>query len=466
MQTESQLYASYFDQNKQLLETEFAHLLHFKTISADSSSLEACRACASWIKEKLSKIGFQTSLWGDSFPPTVFGHFDTGKDESGSPKPTLLIYNHYDVQPVDPIEKWNSDPFTAKFEGDKIIARGAQDNKGQLFYVLTALEATYKQHGTYPCSIKILVEGEEESGSAHLPNILNEHSKELQADYAMIIDLGMQTPTAPAITLGTRGLLALTLEVTGTHEDLHSGCHGGLAYNPLHALVNMLSQARTEHGSIAIPGFYDGIEQPSQSLLDLLSWSFSSHDYEKCYGTPPTGGEVGYLPLERNWLRPTLEINGIVGGYGGSGSKTVIPSSAVAKITCRLVPGQNSKIISERIKCFFESITPKGITTKVTLHEGSGAAVRANPNSPCIRILSQSMQEVYNRTPDFHLEGASIPIVPKLKEASNADIIMWGLGLQTDKIHAPNEEFDFDRIRKGYLIVCRILDLLGKTDTK
>lgn len=450
-------YSIYFDKKRQELEKEFAHFLHFKTISAHPESLEECQLCAQWIQEKLSSMGFDTSLWGgDSFPPVVFGHM------KGDPsKPTLLIYNHYDVQPVDPIEKWRGNPFSATGYGDTIIARGASDNKGQAFYILTALSYFYERNKSYPCSLSILMEGEEESSSSNLSRLLQEHQQEIQADYAMIVDLGMRNPSSPAITLGTRGILGLTLEVTGTREDLHSGVHGGLAYNPLHALVEMLAKMRDETGRIAIAGFYDGIVPSSQECLSMLCWTFDHKEYESTFGQPPTGGEKQLHPLERTWLQPTVEINGITGGYGGPGVKTVIPSKASAKLSCRLVPGQEVDHIGDCLIRFFETNTPEGVHSKVTLHEGRGTAVRTDPSSPCIRMLAQAMTDVFHRKPEYIFEGASIPIVPEIARVSQADIIMWGLGLPTDNIHAPNEEFDWSRIKQGFLITCRTIELLG-----
>lgn len=450
-------YSSYFDKKKQELEKEFAHFLHFKTVSAHPESLEECTLCAQWIQEKLSSMGFITSLWGDnSFPPVVFGH----KQEDPS-KPTLLLYNHYDVQPVDPIDKWGGNPFASTGYGDKIIARGASDNKGQAFYILTALSYWHETGKNFPCSLSILMEGEEESSSTHLKQLLQMHQKELQADYAMIVDLGMRVPSSPAITLGTRGVMSLTVEVSGTKEDLHSGVHGGLAYNPLHALVDMLAKMRDETGRITIPGFYDGIVPSSQEWLSMLCWNFDHKEYESTFGQPPTGGETNLHPLERNWLQPTVEINGITGGYGGPGMKTVIPSKAVAKLSCRLVPGQEVEHIGHCLRRFFERHTPEGVHTKVELHEGGGVAVRTAPTSHCIQMLAQAMTDVFHRKPEYIFEGASIPIVPEIAKASKAEIIMWGLALPTDNIHAPNEEFDWTRIKQGFLVTCRTLELLG-----
>lgn len=447
---------SYFEKHKKQIIEDYTKLLSFQSISAEPGYLDECKACASWIEKQLKAIGFATSQWGEGFPPTVFGTYQ------GDPNsPTLLIYNHYDVQPVDPIDLWENDPFTATITGDKIVARGAQDNKGQFFYILTALRALYEKHKGYPGSIKVLIEGEEESGSANLAHLLTQHKKEIKADYAMIVDLGMRNPAKPAITIGTRGLLGMTVELTGTREDLHSGVHGGLAFNPLHALIEILAKARNANGSIAIPGFYNGLEEPSDELLKSIASDFDPNEYAKKHGSLPTGGEKHLSHVQRNWLRPTFEVNGVHGGYGGPGSKTVIPSMAFAKITCRLVPGQDPQFVASKIREFIEKNSPEGITPKVTLHEGLGIAVRTDPSSLCIQALSKAMKEVYKTDAEFILEGASIPIVPDLAKATHADVVMWGLGLSTDRIHAPNEEFDFSRMNNGFKVAFRTIEILN-----
>lgn len=434
---------NYFQQNlPEIIET-YKKFLSFESISADPAKLSACRNCAAWLQEYLTAAGLSVELWNNgSHPPVIFA------ETPHVAGPTVLIYNHYDVQPVDPLHEWHSPPFSPIQEGNKVLARGASDNKGQCMYTLLMLKA-FNQ--VFPCNLKIIIEGEEESGSVHLGAILAQHKSQVQADYVMVIDLGIRKRDQPAITLGTRGLLSLTLEVETAHEDLHSGCHGGLNFNSLHALVYMLSKARGENGKILIPGFYDHLLECDEALLSTLCLEFDPLEYESQVGCAPTGGEVQYSHLERNWLRPTLEINGIHGGYGGAGSKTVIPAKALAKLSCRLVPGQDPVDIGHKIEQFFHSVTPQGVKATCTIHEGHGIAVRTTSSSPIIKALHQAMKVVFNKEPEFVLEGASIPIVPELQQATGAQVAMWGLGLGTDKIHAPNEEFDLERMEKGFL---------------
>lgn len=446
---------NYFQENLNDILTTYKEFLSFQSISADSAKIDDCMECAKWLQKKLQTAGLEAELWRQkesAHPPVVFAK--TPKVQG----PTVLIYNHYDVQPVDPISEWNTPPFSPHQEGDKILARGASDNKGQCMYTLIALQAFQKK---FPCNLKILIEGEEESGSAHLTEILAAHREEIAADYVMIIDLGIRTPTQPAITLGTRGLLACTLEVESAYQDLHSGCHGGLNYNSLHALVEMLAKARSPEGKVLIPGFYDDIEPVDQELLSELASTIQSNfdqtAYEAEIGYPPTGGEIDRPHLERNWLRPTFEINGIHGGYGGPGSKTVIPARAMAKISCRLVPGQDPLIIGRKIRSFFEAITPNGVKTICTIHDGHGVAIRTKSSSPLIMALQNAMKTVFACDPEFVLEGASIPIAPELQHASGGDVVMWGLGLSSDKIHSPNEEFDLRRMEKGFLTLFQTL---------
>lgn len=450
-------YKSLFrSQEEELLEQYFT-FLRFKTISADPTMRHELQSCAQWLEILLSESGFDVELWNRNDAPIVFA----SNLEAGPSKPTLLIYNHYDVQPVDPLELWKHDPFSPKKEGNTIFARGAQDNKGQCFYVMSALRTYLKHKKKFPINIKWIIEGEEESGSAALSRCLHEKKEALQSDSLLIMDLGMRVPHIPAITLGTRGLIAMTVDVYGTKGDLHSGSHGGLAYNPLHAIAEILSALRDSRGSIRVPGFYDAVTMPKPEELAKMHFDFQITDYIEQFGAAPTGGEKSYSPLERAWLRPTVEINGIGGGYQGPGAKTVIPAHAQAKISCRLVPNQEPKQIASLIKQYLESIAPRGIEVAVTIHEGMGKPVRTRSDSKIIKALEAACEEVWWQRSEYILEGASIPIVSELAEALDADVALFGLGLSSDNIHAPNECFGWDRVEKGFLTVCKTLDMLG-----
>lgn len=441
---------------------EYFTFLRFPSVSSESKHNEDVLACADWVVNYLKKLGFQTELWPTSGHPTVFAT----NLEAGPEKPTLLIYNHYDVQPIDPLEEWLSQPFEPVVRAGEVFARGAQDNKGQCFYTLQALKILLKRDKKLPINIKLCIEGEEETGSMGLSQVIKHKQKELKADYLAIVDMGIRQPNSPAITLGLRGLITLDLIVQGSNTDLHSGSHGGLAYNPIHALVKILSTLRDASGKIAIPGFYEGVVALSDQERQQISLDFDENEYEKMFGSKASGGESAFSPWERAWTRPTIEINGITGGYSGSGFKTVIAAQASAKISCRLVPNQDPTKIGQLVANFLENQAPPGITVEVKMRPGGGKAVRAGQTSPVVNAFAQANQEVFQKPCEFIFEGASVPIVPELTEASQSEVLMLGLGLPDDKIHAPNEHFGIDRLEKGALMMARAIELLGQTADK
>lgn len=432
--------------------------LRFQSISSEPAFKNQVLACADWVIDFLSTIGFEVELWPTTGHPTIFAKYE----KAGPQQPTLLIYNHYDVQPVDPLDLWHSPPFEPTVRGGQVYARGAQDNKGQCFYVLWALKTLIELHGTLPINIKLCIEGEEECGSTGLSEILPTKRNELQADYLAIVDVGIPKIDIPAITLGVRGIVTMDLEVRGSNTDLHSGSHGGIAFNPIHALLRLLGSIRDSSGKILIPGFYDDIVSPTKEKKQQLALKFDVKDYEKMFDTKATGGEKHYDPIERNWLRPTFEVNGISGGYTGEGFKTVIPAKAFAKISCRLVPNQDPLKVAHLVKECLESHAPEGTKVTVTIHKGSGKALHADIHSKIVQVFKKAYEEVFNAPCEFHLCGASIPIVTELTETSGAEVVLVGLGLPSDCIHAPNEHFGLDRIEKGFLIIARTIELLKK----
>lgn len=409
------------------------------------------------MRDYLLDMGLEVETWETAGPPVLFA----SNMEAGPDKPTLLIYNHYDVQPVDPLEEWNSPPFEPTVRDGQVFARGAQDNKGQCFYTMQAVKALLKRDGKLPLNLKWIIEGEEEVGSENLPAILESKKEELKADYVVIVDVGLRSPDSPAVTLGVRGMVTMDFEVESTVTDLHSGSHGGLAYNPNRAIVEMLAKLRDDTGKVVVPGFYDAVVAIPEDELKTLNFDFNEAEYAKVFGAKPTGGEPGYTAIESNLLRPTLEINGVHGGYGGPGFKTVIPAKAFAKISCRIVPDQDPEHIGACIKKYLESIAPEGVRAKVTVLPGNGKASRAPANSPLAKGCAQAYSEVCGKPCSFILEGASIPITPDLEAAAGGDVVLIGYGLGTDQIHAPNEHFGLDRIEKGFLTVGRAIELLG-----
>ncbi len=450
----------YYDTNSKEILEDYKTFLSFSSIGADPTQEEQVLACADWVEGFLKESGFQVDVWETSEHPVIFG-----QDLSAGPdKPTLLLYNHYDVQPVDPLDLWDNPPFEPTVKDGAIYARGAQDNKGQCFYVLQALKTVKRHLGRFPLNIKIIVEGDEETGSTGLAGILSQHANQLKADYFFVVDVGIPDAQTPSVTIGVRGVGALEVTCRGSDTDLHSGSHGGLAYNPIHALVEILSKLRDPSGKITVPGFYDGIEPLSPKQREALSFDFDAVKYEKeSGGAKPTGGEQGIHPLERNWLRPTLEINGITGGFSGVGVKTVIPAVASAKISCRVAADQDPEKVIQAVASYLKLLEPPGITVTTHLFSGYGKAVITDPHSKAAQAAAQAFTEVFGKPCRFILEGASIPISASLQQVCGGQLVLIGLGLAGDRIHAPNEHFGLDRLQQGYLIIARIIEILGTT---
>lgn len=436
---------------------DYFTFLKFPSISSEPEYKQNIQECVQWLAKYLQDMGFTTELWQTSGHPTLFA----SNLEAGPSQPTLLIYNHYDVQPVDPLEEWHSPPFEPTIRNGQVYARGAQDNKGQCFYVLQSLRMLQKKDGKLPINIKLCIEGEEECGSAGLNGILESKKEQLKADYLAIVDLGIPAIDKPAVTLGIRGILAMDVEAVGSNTDLHSGCHGGLAYNPIKGLVETLAKLYDDSGKVTVPGFYDDMIPVKEEDKQPLDLSFDTDKYENTFGAKATGGEKAFSPLERNWLRPTLEINGITGGYTGQGFKTVIPAKASAKVSCRLVPGQDPDKIGELVVKYIESLAPEGVKITACAHHGGGKAVRSQANGRAVKAFAAAFSDVFNAPCQFVLEGASIPVVTNLALACEGEVVLLGLALSTDLIHAPNEHFGIDRIEKGCLVMARAIELLA-----
>lgn len=436
---------------------EYFTFLRFPSISSEKKYEPDVLACANWVVEYLKNIGFTVDMWRSEGHPVIFA-----ENLAAGPKaPTLLIYNHYDVQPVDPLELWKSPPFEPTERNGEIFARGAQDNKGQCFYVLLALKMLMEAHGKLPVNVKLCIEGEEECGSTLLTNLVQKKAKELKADFLTVVDVGLHDAKSPAINLGVRGIVTMDVIATGSTHDLHSGLHGGMAYNPIHALVGILGAARDATGKVTIPGFYDDVRELTKEERESVSWKFDGSNYKKMFGIEPTGGEVAYEPLERNWTRPTLEINGISGGYSGDGFKTVIPAQAIAKVSCRLVANQEPHKVFALVKKHFEGCAPKGIHIEVKQHGEGGLPLRTSPHSTIVQACKKAYETVYKAPCDMIFDGASIPITSALAKAAGATPVLIGLGLPDDAIHAPNEHFGLDRIEKGALLIIEVLQNLA-----
>ncbi len=434
---------------------DYFSFLRFPSISTDPSYKESVHSCASWLSAYLKKWGLKVETLKTSGAPVVFA----SDLRAGPDKKTVLIYCHYDVQPVDPLNLWSSPPFEPTLKGNRVYARGAADNKGQCFYTIRAIKTLLEHLPSLPINLKFLIEGEEECGSVGLAGILEEKKDLLKADYLLIVDAGLEKPGQPAISLGCRGIISMTVSFEGSRFDLHSGTHGGIVYNPNRALVEVLASLHDESGKVTIPHFYDHVKALTEKEASYFSLQFDEARFEKDFGAKATGIESGFSPLQSAWLRPTLEFNGISGGYAGPGFKTVIPARASAKISCRLVPDQNPREIAKMVEKEIVKRTPQGITVHIEHHPGIGRPFRTSPHSEVAKVMTKAYSEVFDRSCSHILLGGSIPIAADLAEASKSDMVLVGVGLSTDQIHAPDEHFDLERFEQGYLTIARALQL-------
>lgn len=445
----------WFDQNRDEIWADFFTFLRFPSISADPAKKGDCIECAKWLHAWLQKSGFQAELVPTPGLPIVY----TEDLSAGERAKTILVYGHYDVQPEDPIDQWKSPPFEPTEREGSIFARGAADDKGQIFYALVALRAWKEIGEKFPCNLKLCVEGEEESSSDGLIKALPSLKAKFKADSLLVVDFDQFDRNIPAVSLGARGIAALEICLQGSNLDMHSGLCGGIAYNPNRALVQLLSKLWDEEGKIAVPHFYDDISPILDEEKKLYSYRYDKAYYEKQLGIFAFGGEIGASLQEANWFRPTLELNGIGGGYVGAGVKTVIPKQAEARITCRLVPDQNPDRISQAVISFLKKHVPKGMNLEVIEHKGM-PAFRGSPHSFLAQAVAKSAGEVTGNTCRYMLTGGSIPVVPAFIEALKVEPVGMGYGLLEDQIHAPNEHFDKTRFEQGFLTVGRALSFL------
>jgi acetylornithine deacetylase/succinyl-diaminopimelate desuccinylase-like protein len=440
-------------------------LLAIPSISTDPAHHDACLAAAEWCAASLREIGFAARVEPTLGKPMVVGHW-RAKDESEARR-HVLFYGHYDVQPADPLEEWDAPPFSPRLvedprHGPMIVARGASDDKGQVMTFVEACRAWLAEHGSLPVDISVLIEGEEESGSPSLAPFLAAHGDELAADLALVCDTGQWDEDTPAITAFLRGLAFSEITVTGPSRDLHSGLYGGPARNPLQTLAKVLSALHDQDGRVAIPGFYDGVRQPSAN--EIAAWralGFDSASFLGGVGLSTPAGEKGFSILEQIWSRPTAEINGIHGGYGGPGTKTVIPSQATAKLSFRLVPGQEPDKIIQGWHRFVEMHLPEDASATYA-GEGGTPAVGFDTSAPAFRAASRALQAEWGKPPVMIGCGASIPIVESFRSRLGMDVLLVGFALDDDRIHAPNEKYNLKSFTKGARSWARILAELGR----
>jgi len=432
--------------------------LAIPSISSDSERKPDMQACAEHTAELLRQAGIENV----KVNPTAGHPVVTGDWLHNPGKPTVLIYGHFDVQPVDPLELWEKDPFEAHIKNDRIVARGTADDKGQLYMHIKALEAIMKTDGKLPVNVKFLCEGEEEIGSPSLPRFLEDNKGYLSADIAVVSDSGMFAEGMPAITYGLKGLTYLEIELTGPNRDLHSGTFGGAVANPAEIIARLIAQAKDDNGRILIPGFYDRVVDLSEDERELIRRV--PHDeshYKADLGVDELWGEAGYSTREWVGARPTFEVNGIWGGFTGKGAKTVLPAKACAKVSSRLVPDQDPEEIMELTEKFFIERAPKSVKIKITRHHG-GRPVVTPLDSPYVKAAERALQEAFNHEVYYLREGGSIPIVADFKTILGLDTLLLGYALPDARTHSPNENLHLPTFFTGIDSLVRTWYYIGK----
>ncbi len=432
-------------------------VLSFQSISTDSAYEKEVKKNAEWLHQKLSGIGLNSEIYQTARHPIVLA-----KNEHLEGRVNVMLYGHYDVQPVDPLELWDTPPFEPTIKNDKIYARGATDNKGQHMAHLKAIEQLITEDGELPVNLTILLEGEEEIGSPNLVPFLEEHKESIPADVIIVSDTGMVAPQTGTLGYGLRGIICCEVLLDGPSGDQHSGVIGGSIANPATEIARLVSSLHEEDGRVAIEGFYDDVEPLAE--WERKMWKdipdMDEKTWLKLTGAPNLHGETGYTTSERLWARPTAEVNGIGGGYQGEGSKTVLPAKAFCKLSFRLVPNQEPDKVFENIRAHLEKYASPNV--KITVQKGHGGhPYRSDPHDSFGKIAQKSLEEVFRKEPVLIREGGSIPIIGDFKKILGADTLMLGLALPDAQIHAPNENFPIENFVKGVELGKAILNNLG-----
>ena len=437
----------YLKQNQKRFLAEFFEYLRFPSVSAQSKHNKDLVACAQWLANHCQQIGLEAKIHGTAGHPILVAK--TPRVKSKTKRPHYMVYGHYDVQPPEPLDLWKTPPFEPRIDGRNLFARGSTDNKGQNFAHLKAVEAYLKTGTPLPCDLTFVIEGEEEVGSKSLSGFLTRHRAELACDAVIISDTGMPSPKHPALTYALRGIIAFEITLRGPARDLHSGIFGGAVENPAMALARLLAKVHDADGRITIPGFYDGIEPLSKlERAQAARYPLKDADLNKLLGTPKLFGERGFTATEQRSARPTFEINGLTSGYQGEGSKTIVPSWARAKITCRLVPHQSPAKVRKVVLAYLKKICPP--TVKLEINAGHGAeAYLVSPTGQQAQAALRALKKAFNAEPILMREGGSIPIVNEFKKILGADSLLLGLGLPDDNAHSPNEKFNLDCFENG-----------------
>ena len=448
--------SEYIDDNKEQFKDELFDFLRIPSISTDSEHKNNVKDAAYFLINKLESLNMdRVELFETEGNPIVYGELIT--DES---KPTVLVYGHYDVQPPDPMDEWETPPFEPTVRDGDIYARGSSDDKGQSYTHLKALEAYQKTDTDFPVNIKFIFEGEEEIGSPSLVPFIEDHKELLSCDMVLISDTAMFAEDTPSITYALRGLAYMQIEVEGPNRDLHSGVYGGAVDNPANVLCNIIAQLKDDDGVIQIPGFYDDVvgltEEEREAYLKL---SFDEEEYKEKLGLNALNGEKGYSTLERTSARPTLDVNGLWSGYQGEGAKTVLPAKAGAKVSMRLVPNQEPKKTAKLFKEYVESLAPDTVDITVKEHHGGHPAI-TDLSFYGLQAAADAFEEIYNKEPFFTREGGSIPIVADFQKVLGAQSILMGFGLNSDAIHSPNEKFALKDFYRGIHTSAKFFELL------
>jgi len=451
---------AFANENRQRFLEELKDLLRIPSISTLPEHKEDIHKAAKFVADDLKRIGFEhVEIIPTEGHPLVYADW-----LHAAGKPTALCYAHYDVQPAEPLDEWKTPPFEPTERDNNIYARGAVDDKGQLWMEVKAFESLFKAgNGKLPINVRVLFEGEEEVGGESIERFIKEHPERLKSDFALVCDTELFAPDLPTLCVGLRGLVYTEIEAQGAMTDLHSGIYGGAAPNPLFALIEIISKLKDANGKILIPGFYDHVKEPTAD--ELKAWKalpFNEEHYRKTeVGSTVLTGEPGFSVLYRTWARPTLEVHGMPGGFIGAGAKTVIPARASAKVSMRLVPNQNADDIFKKYSDYVMSLVPKGIQLKIKIHSKGPASV-VGTDSNWIHAATEALKEVFHKETVYIRSGGSIPIVTQFGDDLKIPTVMMGLGLPDDNLHAPNEKFHIPNFHRGVESIIRFFHILAK----
>jgi acetylornithine deacetylase/succinyl-diaminopimelate desuccinylase-like protein len=448
----------YIDQNLERYRGELFDFLRIPSVSARSEHTPDVKRAAEWLAQRMKDAGLETRVEPTAGHPVVVGEWR----KAGPDAPTVLIYGHYDVQPAEPLDLWTTPPFEPSVRHGRIYARGSVDDKGQLYMHVKAIESLMRANGSLPVNVVVLAEGEEEVGSEHLMPFVQQNADRLRGDYIVVSDTTMFAPGMPTIGASLRGLAYFEINVRGPAQDLHSGTYGGAVLNPATALARIIASFHDENGHVQIPGFYDDVNAAPEFRDQIRKLPFNEGEFLKETGSKALSGEGGFTTFERLWIRPTLEINGMLSGYTGEGSKTVLPARAMAKVSCRLVPDQDPEKIRQRFTDYVNDVAPAEVDVEVTYLHG-GKPWRAKLEGKLYEAAARALHTAFGRAPVYAGEGGSIPIVSEFERVLRAPVLLMGFGLPGENAHAPDEWMSVENFDKGTHAAAALLEELGKS---